>query len=473
VAVSDDDYISQWAGNRYRVYQVDPEDHRAGEGILAQLARSIDRWRKLLGDRGQHDVAECIGALSIALRAEEKGARLLWTAVRSEEEKAPLPCAIGPLGIRHFAMEDEVAAFVDRLRRRSESPANELLAQLMRFFDRDHAETLDDEKATVERLERMFSVLRHAAVLDDDGQLEAALEQLRKQQGNGVGRAEFGRCNPAFAIAGGSELLEGAARKFEIALLLRLGEQEVSSAEDRVDRGVAYWRAALALADGDASAATIASIHKIAVGRAHALDRRERVPEAIRLLDAVNDLCGDGTILGELATLHAHRAIMVANESKDWETAVDELRKARELNSRSQFIDRNFVIALRQRAHQIFEEQQADSYQLLREALAVAETLLRTDPDNSESQSFVAETRAELLFMFPGNMGRSVPIRRPMPGRGSGAGAREHRERGLLHARAGQYHAAAEELQSALRDDPGDAQARQELADVLMHMLSG
>jgi tetratricopeptide (TPR) repeat protein len=439
IALSDSEYLENWIEERTNVYAGEIGDaETVRDSAIARLSYAIERWQTILAERDD-DTAASIGRLGLALQAEVRAAALLRPVVR----RAHLPVAIGPLGIRCFSLERPMAQFVASLRERRGND--------------------------VEPFERAFSDLRYASLLEDHGQLEAALDHL-----HAIGRVA--PCNPAFEQNDrGRCLFQQASQKFESSLLIRLAEQEVSSSAARIAAGLGHWREVLELSRNGSRSATVAAIHEITIGRARTLDERSRYDEAICLLEGVNDLCGNDVIRGELASVHAHAAIEAVNEHDDWERGLQGLRKARELNRRSPFIDQNLVIALRQRSRLLLETDHQESAEHLQEALAIAEANLHVDRDNKEWQEAVQGIRGEL--MFRAFTGADVTRPRPKPpmvttGLSSGRGS-AHRERGMMHLTRGSYNEAAAEFQHALRLDPNDREAREQLAGTLMRMLSG
>jgi tetratricopeptide (TPR) repeat protein len=433
VALADDDYLQQWIDDRVAVYDtteaVDADALK--NAVLTRLTQWLDRSQKAL------DEDEGAGRLSLALRAEVRAASLAGPAL----DGGHVPAAMGPLGVRCFSLEGPFARFVAGLRSRR----------------KDDADTF----------ERVFSDLRYAAILEENDQLEAALHQLRSARG-------FAPCNPAFeSTPKGERLFRRAAQKLEASLLLRLGEQEISTDANGIAAGLAHWRETLDLSRNGTRGSTVATIRNLALGRARTLDERDRYDEAIALLTGVNELCGDESIQGELATIHAHAAIDRANACHDWDLAIEGLRKARELNRRSPFIDQNLAVALLNRAHEIDETQKSVEY--FQEALEIAEANLRFDRDNSQWQQLVEDSRGGLMFAaFQGGDISRRPPKTPLltTGLSSGRGT-QHRERASEHLVRGQYAEAAEELRTALRLDPNDHHAREELAGTLMRMLNG
>jgi tetratricopeptide (TPR) repeat protein len=435
VAISDPAYLAEWIDQRAGVYLADGIDADAvSRGVIARISESIGRWQKVLAERDEHATAAAVSRLALALQAEVRAAALI-------ESQKHLPAAMGPLAIRCFSLERRFADLLAEIRRR--------------------------RRGDVDTFERAFSDFRYAALLEQDGQTQAALDELRA----------IGDCppsSPAFEDdAQGRRRRKEAARKLEMSLLLRLGEEDISSSADHIDGGIARWREALELSSNGTREATIARIRETAIGRAQTLDERDRYDEAIRLLEGVNTLCGDEAIRGQLATVHAQAAIQAVNEQDDWQRGVDGLRTARELNRRSPFIDRNLVIALRQRGRQIFEDDRQESAAHLQEALSIAEVNLRSDRDNSEWQEMVQGLRSELMFLaFSGVDTTRRPPRPPMltTGLSSGRGS-AHRERALAYLADGRFGEAATEFQNALRLDPNDHQSREQLAGTLMRML--
>lgn len=364
IPLSDPYYLAHWIEARCRVYGEDKQQNASSvaDGIVAHLRETIESWQEILSARGELATAAHVADLSLTLRAELRGAALL----RAADRHSQLPCAMGFLGLRRFRLERRFDTFLARLRKKEGADS-------------------------AEEIERFFSSLRQVAVLDEAGQAGAALDRLRRE-------------------AGGRHPADGeVARRMETSLLLRLAEREVSSSEDSINAGIEHWRQAFALARNGTRAAVVEAIHRVAFGRAHALEEGDRSPEAIRLLEGVNDICGDEAVLGELSAVLAHAAVASVNRGESLQGAVEGLRRARELNRHSPHINRNLVVALSNRVDEVIADDRDAALELLREARQIAEASLRVDPTDSEMQELVWSFDARLSSLSLGG-GLTFPV---------------------------------------------------------------
>jgi tetratricopeptide (TPR) repeat protein len=419
IALADARYVSAWLAQRTSAYGASPHCRREAlsSSVLLELGKPFDRWQKRLSDTGERALAARIGDLALELQAETRGAAALADALRAAAlDDTPLARPMGPLGISRLGLERPLAELAACLREKvaaARAPDSDFLAALLRAMAPEDDDAEADEQ-TLERLERLFSYLRHALVLQDKGQHHAALEHLRKapracfaqgpdkecpKRTSRVCRsgAAFAQCNPAFARDGGAKLLEHAARKLEVSLLLRIAEQHVSSGPSGVEAGVRRWREALGLCDAALRDSAIRDICKVALGRARALEARHREHEAIALLEEVYVLVSDESIAGELAALYAKVAITAINERDEWDNGLAGLRRARDLNRCSPHIGRNLAMALHHCAMEI-QGHHASAAQMLREARDIVASHLRDDPDNSDLQEMSAGIAGSLVL---------------------------------------------------------------------------
>jgi thioredoxin-like negative regulator of GroEL len=419
IALADARYVSAWLAQRTSAYGASP---RAGpealsSSVLLELGKPFDRWQKRLSDTGERALAARIGDLALELEAETRGAAALGHALRAAAlDDTPLARPMGPLGITRLGLERPLAELAACLRDKvaaARALDSDFLAALLRAMTTEDDDGETDEE-TLERLERLFSYLRHALVLEDKGRHHAALEHLRaapracfarssdKECPKRTSRvcrsgAAFAQCNPAFARDGGAKRLEHAARKLEVSLLLRIAEQHVSSGPSGMQAGVRRWREALGLCDAALRDSAIRDICKVALGRARVLQARDRENEAIGLLEEVYVLVSDESIAGELAALYAKVAITAINERDEWDNGLAGLRRARGLNRCSPHIGRNLAMALHHCAMEI-PGHHASAAQMLREARDIVASHLRDDPDNSELQEMSAGIAASLVL---------------------------------------------------------------------------
>lgn len=381
VALADEEYLHDWVGRRLATYGVSAGDGHSlvTSTVTEALQRVLRGWEPRLRDSGEDHLLSRLEDADIALRAELRGAQLL-RALGGFAPDAELSKTIvaGPEFVGRTGRGPRLAVFLN------DSKKNDSIGLLRLLYSR----------------------LRHAVVLEEDGRLIEALERVRRRpegcSANCAGGSrlrcderseQFARCNPAFAYEGGGAALDRTTADFEESLLLKAGELAIASTDDRVDEGLQFWRSALDVAVNDRTE-TSRRIRTTTLGRGRVLRDSDRLEEGVRLLEAVNELCGDEEIEGLLADLHARLGVNIGNKTGDWQAAVSRLRRARELNSRSTYIDRNLVVCLANRAREMDE---AGMSELLQEAVDIARINIFRDPLNAEWRELSAMVRSDLL----------------------------------------------------------------------------
>lgn len=496
VALSHFGYLEGWARERYRSYGAEA----SAEGILSLADRVTDHlngilhhWRELLKGSDRDRSSERVEALSLSLRAELHGARLL-------QQLGGMPLGDGGdrivAGPTYLALQDLSSDFGEWLAtlrvkaspERRPPPRNlfQLLERLAEERERE-AEGLDPE--TRAQLDRSFSSLRLVNVLHREGQIEQALKLLRSPERHcfplGAGRvchssgdgdcprtgSGFDACNPAFTAGDGDDLAR-AATDLELSLLFDRGEQEVASGSSRLAPGVDSWREALDVAEATDRHAEVAErIEKAILGRVQALASQDREDEGIELVEAAWELCDGTEVRGALGMLYGGRGVSRVNERDDWSGGVADLRRARELTPHAAWINLNLVRALRGRAKELLEDDREGAGALLREASEVTAESLAADPHNKQLQDELNQVRTEMAMVaFDPSAATGEELFEVLAHMTPGGGARLStffHNRGLERASAGDFESGIQDLEKALDLEPGSPETRSMLAQVL------
>ena len=490
VPLADPEYLRSWTRQRGSIYgaAVETASQSLPTCVVEVVHDVLSRCEARLRLTGATDLADRMSTLSLSFRAELRGAQLVRDAGGfTNAPGCDRPVAVGPTYLGLMGWERAFASFLDDADDGSagghdDSDEARWATLLAGAFSTKSPRIRIGQETRVS-IERLYSALRFAAVLEADEQLEQALSYLRAQPWRclpiGQNRvcdvqsgdlcdersAQFVRCNPAFACDGGGARLRAVARDMRVSLLLRLGERQIALTPDRIDQGVAYWRDALD-DDEEHRARTSTRIREVARGRARVLDANAREAEAIRLLEGVDDLIHDVEIQGELALLYMHLGIRTVNATRNWQEGVECLRKARRLNPSSSQIDLNLAIALCRWASEIqFDVAAANA--LLTEAFDITQANLTLDPNNTGFQELVLRVRE----------GReSIRLRggRPAASSSGSSAARlsaMYCESGRTRARAGELDEAVADLEKAIDLDPSNDAARTTLAAVMLEKL--
>jgi tetratricopeptide (TPR) repeat protein len=358
------------------------------------------------------------------LRAELQGARLVSSLGGFYlTPHSPDKISAGPIFISMVDSERSFDTFLSQIRVKQlhlpASPEDDPLAAWLDLMAHLEAEERDGavDVSVKERLEKLFSLMRFAAVLEEGGNLEAALSRLREVKSAYKAviasrmrrRAEFQSAqygvslslrNPAFSRKRSTRRYRQLADKYEIELLTALGGQEIASPDDRLSSGIQYWCEAILLArDEEQYQQVREKIRETARGRAYVLKNKHQYEEAICLLEQVDELCGDEEVRTLLSRLCAIEGIRVCNEG-DLESAIPSLRRAVYLNPYSLYAQRNLARVLIFLVDDIHERGgSARLRMLLEEAMDAIHACMYLDEGNEEYQQMEILTRAKLNFL--------------------------------------------------------------------------
>lgn len=425
VALADEDYMAQWIGQRLQSYGID--QHVETRQIVDQVARHYDATFKKtseeLANRSRPVESGMVSDLVLALWSELNAARALKTLggfdIRVGSEKV----GAGPIFISMMDEEHAFAAFLSNLKLRYAELPEDLsddpvaaLWQIVENWKSQEAEGALDP-STKERLEKLYSVLRFAVVRHEENNLESALKRLREARSSfrvpatlprpksracaAVNCVNLAQRNPAFARKGGRRDFLSLAKRYEIELLTLLGEHDVASIDNRVDSGIEYWREALSLAQDTGEYVWVTQkIQEVGIGRAQFLHLKNDLPEAIALLEQVNELCGDEEVGKALSKLIGVRGVR-ANNNGELEVAVQDLRYAVSLCPHSVYTQFNLAIILHNLAGDVLNDNPERAQLLLEEALEAINVCRDVDGDNEqywETQSKIKDDLNWLRF---------------------------------------------------------------------------
>ena len=405
--LANETYMDEWVRQRLQVYEADDvvETQQVQNQVVQFYEDTFKQWGEELADRAQCLAAKKVTNLGLMLRAE-------LTAARSLRKVGgfPLPDApgekvcVGPIFITMHGYEESFATYLKELNLNyldapdvasDEDPMAALMNLMDRWKEQEAAGAVDP--ADKVRLEKLFSVLRVSTILYDESKFDAALTHLpplkkavadgqhRRHDGLGAAtrRRTLAQRSPAFARAGGNEDFQSLALTFEVDLLTALGEQDVASAEDKIQEGIEHWRQALTLAAYTENYLWVAGkVREVALGRADVLMDRNKSDQAINLLECVDELCGDEEVRSMLAKIHAVEGVK-ADRDGDRLTAITRLRKAATLNSQFLFARWNLANALLYLMDEVSHDQLL-SRALVEEALDSIAVCRDLDPHNEQ-----------------------------------------------------------------------------------------
>lgn len=407
--LANETYMDDWVRQRLQVYEADDvvEAQQVQSQVVQFYEDTFKRWGEELANRGQSLTAEKVTNLGLMLRAE-------LTAARSLRKVGgfPLPdvpgakVCVGPTFITVHGYEESFATYLKELNLNyldspdvasDEDPMVAMMNLMDRWKEQEDAGAVDP--ADKVRLEKLFSVLRVSTILYEESKFDAALTHLpplkkteadgQHRRHNGLGattrRRKLTQRSPAFARPGGAEDFQALALTFEVDLLTALGEQDVASAEDKIQEGIEHWRRAVTLAEHTENYLWVAGkIREVALGRADVLMDRDKSEQAINLLECVDELCGDDEVRGMLGKIHAIEGVKAGREG-DRLTAITRLRKAAALNSQFLYARWNLANALLYFMDEVPHDLDL-SRALVEEALDSIAVCRDLDPHNEEYQ---------------------------------------------------------------------------------------
>jgi tetratricopeptide (TPR) repeat protein len=425
VALCDQTYMTDWARRRlmcYGTYQV-VESAQIERDVLQYCDATFKKWSEELANRSMSAEAAKVLDLPLAMRAELQAARVLSTLGGfSVTPNSVDKISAGPIFISMMKYERPFASFLSQLRLKHadlpdslpENPAD-ALAELFARWEAEEREGAVDPLVK-ERLEKLCSVMRIASVREEEDNLESALRRLReakstlrsKPQGRARNESVFqpafrtenlSKRNPAFARKGGAKQLRELAARYEVELLVALGAQNVASSDDRISIGIQNWSESITLsAETGQYLWVVDKIRETARGRAYVLKNKNQFEDAIKLLEGVDELCGDDDVRSLLAKLHAIEGVLAGN-SGEMDRAVTKLRQATLLNSQSIYAQENLAGALLYRVEEVRFTDPNLARMMLEEALTAIDICRSLDEHNEEYKKTHEVIKAKWNFM--------------------------------------------------------------------------
>jgi tetratricopeptide (TPR) repeat protein len=426
VALSNQTYMTEWTSRRLESYESSTSMEAAAhieECLLRYYEAAFKKWSEHLTGRDMPAEAARLSDLSLSLRAELQGARLLAKlgGFSVTPRRAAVLCA-GPMFVSMIGWERSFARFLSQVKIRqagsvasSESDPLLALLDLVAQLEAEEKEGVVDVSVK-EQVEKLFSVMRFAAVHQAEGNLEAALQRLREVRGaykptaapSRRRRAEpLGRRggvslslrSPAFARDRSSKRFRELAVKYEIELLTALGEQEIASLDGRLASGIQYWREALALAhDGEQHLQVVESIRETALGRAYVLQDKHENEQAIKLLEEAYALCDGEELRSLISRLYAIEGVSACNKG-ELEQAITSLRYAAHLNPHSLYAQGNLARVLLFEVEEVRDEDPTWALALLEEALDAIYECRALDADNEVYREMEIMTKAKANYL--------------------------------------------------------------------------
>jgi tetratricopeptide (TPR) repeat protein len=266
----------------------------------------------------------------------------------------------------------------------------------------------------VDEIECYFSNLRLPALLASKGDVERALDYIERDNSicyplcnmdrctsgprNGCsGRTKrFVACNPAFARDGGAEDLRHVALNMQLTLVLKVAEHEIAKNDMKLERLKQLWSKAVELGKVCGRSDAVAErTHKLVFGRIAALGADGKNDVAYEIVRVANLAVPSDDLKSEAARLMTDRAIDLANDANDFESAVKMLREAYGVNPHNPRIRRSLITALRTLSDRDFDANNQRCFGLLREAHDIAAQWVEQDEFNSEPRDIVTSLESQ------------------------------------------------------------------------------
>jgi tetratricopeptide (TPR) repeat protein len=426
VTLSNQTYMAEWIDRRLEGYGINQTVETAAyieRDLLQYYEATFKKWSEQLSNRAMPAESAKLSDLSLALRAELQGARLVGKLGGfSVPPHTPYKIAAGPIYISMMGWERPFALFLSQIKiidmslpeSLDDDPMRALL-DLMAKLEAEEREGAVDVSVK-EQAEKLFSILRFAAADEEAGNLEAALRRLRGAKaaykpvraGRSLRKREFQKAqssgslslrSPAFARCRSTKRFRELAAKYEIELLIALGEQDIASADDRISSGMEHWREAVALAvDSKHHLQVIGKIRETAMGRAYVLEDKGQYDEAIRLLESVGEWCADDDLYSLCSRLYAVRGVLAGNRD-EWELAVANLREAAYLNPHSLYAQWNLANSLVFLTDEIRSQDRVRARILLEEAMDAVYVCRYIDVNNEKYGELEILIRANLNML--------------------------------------------------------------------------
>ena len=407
-ALTEPEYEEKWRADRASVYEqeISMEAWQETKATVADvLPKRWVFWTEQHRAAGRADRAVVYEVLAHAWHAERRGADLvnLYRGLPVRDRRV----VAGPLLVGKMKIEDSVARLVSSVCNTDTEKAADLAEASKRLEDGPQVES--QVPASCLGLRCFFSVLAGpVAALEMGNPVEALalLERLAcdrctspvsvNTKGDGrcaTGSAhphtcqpdcpEFERLNPAYRLLPDRyEVFTNDARTVALQARQQVAEMELASPACDLDRLFLLWRESCQLARPlDRVEEVLPEIRELALGRATVIDRdradwARSFTLAIDLLDRTIKEFGDtteGYLAAKLAEVLYDRGVRMAKQSRLYEEAVRDFRRAFTLTSHNPRVRDLLCWNLINWALELNEENHVD---LAREQMEEAERLL-------------------------------------------------------------------------------------------------
>jgi tetratricopeptide (TPR) repeat protein len=298
---ADDRFWHDWWVDRQEVYQVT-------KAQVSEARQHLQRYwldeLKSTGEPGRN--------YNLILQTEISTARAVAEGGGIPLANGPRRAIVGPLGAKALSLQSALTDWVGTFA----------------------AECLDHD-GWQRRVCLYFSELAEVVTLAEVGQHRGVLEAIAVLKK--PARGDFAARNPGFARFSARESrLRRIASRFEEQAHHKLAIELITESPPRTRDAIEHWQTAAGIAQKLGERTNLlADVHAAVVARANqlkldeAVDRLERLSNAINFLDAVRDGDLDGEpIVDAVVEATLDRAFFMANEHSDHEAARNDARRA-------------------------------------------------------------------------------------------------------------------------------------------------
>ena len=314
----------------------------------------------------------------------------------------------GPGYIEEHSLSEEFRSFIEEAEFPGEwSDEMHELMQLLGISARDLAAAVETESARTD-LQISFSAARVACALERNGELDRAVGWLRRMptvpDATNYGDGWRLECaGTGFDPVTEREDYAAATARLLIDWLLKKGEHGIAGGTDALSDGMEAWREAIQLADAqgaDAGEAARQRVRHSVMGRCDVLRRAERLEDAHALLERGRTLLpNDEHLRSLLANCYVDAGVDLANNRKDFDGALEWMRKAQKVAPDLPRVMNNAALCLHLAARGPLEAGQfRRAADLFKDASEVAMRCLTVDPGNKEMRELNAEANRGFLY---------------------------------------------------------------------------
>lgn len=411
-----DTFWQNWCSHQSEIYQseISQDDvqivrDRLEEELLKELSYHSGLY---VGDRiSQGD------PLDIVFELETRSLQTLRLVggFSANDENEKIVC--GPLMLQRVGLSSTFSQFIADLGPIDSELPDDMFARMLQLLAGEDAGKLSGDAKIRKKLMRYFSQLGIPAACLDRSQPQRALTSLwarcshRTELSDDSGSTnekspwlcrkncpQFNECNPAYAaIDDGEQALFRHGVELAIEAHMRLAELSIAGEQVNVQQALIEWREASVLAEEiDAAEETRSAVIEMIIGRAITLEKRGKPDRAVELLEATTGKYQDDRLQGKLAELLTDCGVKAGNEEQ-WETAVQNLRRAYQLNPHVPRTRDNFIIALRGlAAHHDSKGEQGQASEPLKEAIRTLEVEIARDRADPRLREQLFQVQAEL-----------------------------------------------------------------------------